>query len=100
MQVSLFLDTGVQARFVKICLHIKFKNVTLNCLSFIAIVYNLNGTAGMALLWVCFFQTIAIGWFFGTAKFCDCVEQMTGRRPGIFWFMCWKYFAPAVMAVS
>ena len=54
----------------------------------------------MALLWVCFFQTIAIGWFFGTDKFCDCVEQMTGRRPGIFWFMCWKYFAPAVMAVS
>ena len=55
--------------------------------------------SGMSLLWVCFFQTIAIGWFFGAERFCDCVEQMTGRRPGMFWFLCWKYFAPAVMLV-
>lgn len=53
--------------------------------------------SGMALLWVCFFQTITIGWFFGTESFCDCVEQMTGKRPNMFWFLCWKYFAPAVM---
>ena len=32
------------------------------------------------------------------ARFCDCVEQMTGRRPGLFWYLCWKFFAPAVMA--
>lgn len=54
--------------------------------------------SGMALIWVCFFQTIAIGWFFGARKFCDCVEQMTGHKPNLFWFLCWKYFAPAVMA--
>jgi len=53
--------------------------------------------SGMALLWVCFFQTIAIGWFFGAERFSDCVEQMTGRKPHIFWYLCWKYFAPAVM---
>ncbi len=34
------------------------------------------------------------------ARFCDCVEQMTGKRPNLFWFLCWKYFAPAVMFVS
>jgi hypothetical protein len=53
--------------------------------------------SGMSLLWVCFFQTIAIGWFFGAQRFCDCVEQMTGRKPHIFWYLCWKYFAPIVM---
>jgi len=53
--------------------------------------------SGMSLLWVVFFQTIAIGWFFGADRFCNCVEQMTGHKPGIFWFLCWKYFAPAVM---
>jgi len=53
--------------------------------------------SGMSLLWVCFFQTITIGWFFGAEKFCDCVEQMTGNRPGYFWFICWKFLAPAVM---
>ena len=56
--------------------------------------------SGMSLLWVVFFQTIAIGWFFGAARFCDCVEQMTGSRPNIFFYLCWKYFAPAVMIVS
>ena len=54
----------------------------------------------MSLLWVVFFQTIAIGWCFGAAKFCDCVEQMTGTRPNIFFYLCWKFFAPAVMVVS
>ena len=53
--------------------------------------------SGMSLLWVVFFQTIVIGWFFGADRFCNCVEQMTGHKPGIFWFLCWKYFAPAVM---
>eukprot|EP00096_Caligus_rogercresseyi_P010579 TRINITY_DN3906_c0_g1_i1.p1 TRINITY_DN3906_c0_g1~~TRINITY_DN3906_c0_g1_i1.p1 ORF type:complete len:673 (+),score=124.55 TRINITY_DN3906_c0_g1_i1:229-2247(+) len=53
--------------------------------------------SGMSLLWVCFFQTIAIGWIFGADKFCDCVEEMTGKRPNQFWYLCWRYFAPAVM---
>ena len=22
---------------------------------------------------------------------------MTGHKPNMFWFLCWKYFAPAVM---
>ena len=30
-------------------------------------------------------------------RFCDCVEQMTGHKPNIFWYLCWKFFAPAVM---
>jgi len=53
--------------------------------------------SGMALLWVCFFQTVVIGWVFGADKFSDCVEQMTGVRPNMFWILCWKYFAPAIM---
>ena len=34
---------------------------------------------------------------FTSARFCDCVEQMTGHKPNMFWFLCWKYFAPMVM---
>ena len=44
-----------------------------------------------------FLQTVAIGWVFGAERFCDCVEQMTGHRPNMFWYLCWKYFAPSVM---
>lgn len=53
--------------------------------------------SGMSLLWVCFFQTVAISWIFGVDKLCDCIEQMMGHRPNKFWTICWKYCAPFVM---
>ncbi|CAB3370461.1 Hypothetical predicted protein [Cloeon dipterum] len=53
--------------------------------------------SGISLLWVCFFQTIAISWFFGAERFCDCIEEMIGFRPGRFWTVCWVYLAPAAM---
>ncbi|KAK9704069.1 Sodium:neurotransmitter symporter family [Popillia japonica] len=55
--------------------------------------------SGMSLLWVCFFQTIAISWIFGTEKLCDCIEQMMGIRPSKFWTICWRFCAPVVMLV-
>ncbi|CAH1154115.1 unnamed protein product [Phaedon cochleariae] len=55
--------------------------------------------SGISLLWVCFFQTVAISWIFGVEKLSDCVEQMMGIRPGRFWTFCWKYFAPISIVV-
>lgn len=54
--------------------------------------------SGMSILWVCFFQTIAISWIFGAQKFCDCVHQMMGIRLNKFWYICWVLFAPVIMA--
>ncbi|KAH0561633.1 sodium- and chloride-dependent GABA transporter 1-like [Cotesia glomerata] len=54
--------------------------------------------SGMSILWVCFFQTIAISWIFGAQKFCDCVHQMMGIRLNKFWYICWLVFAPVIMA--
>lgn len=56
--------------------------------------------SGMSILWVCFFQTIAISWIFGAKKFCDCIHQMMGVRLNKFWYICWVVFAPVIMAVS
>ncbi|XP_029665225.1 sodium- and chloride-dependent GABA transporter 1-like [Formica exsecta] len=53
--------------------------------------------SGMSILWVCFFQTIAISWIFGAKKFCDCVHQMMGIRLNKFWYICWVLFAPVIM---
>ncbi|XP_050546751.1 sodium- and chloride-dependent GABA transporter 2-like [Daktulosphaira vitifoliae] len=53
--------------------------------------------SGVSLLWVCFFQTIAISWCFGANRFQDCINQMLGFRPNIFWYICWVYLAPLVM---
>ncbi|XP_076753819.1 sodium- and chloride-dependent GABA transporter 1 [Xylocopa sonorina] len=54
--------------------------------------------SGMSILWVCFFQTIAISWIFGAKKFCDCIRQMMGIRLNRFWYICWVFFAPVIMA--
>ncbi|XP_076618325.1 sodium- and chloride-dependent GABA transporter 1 [Colletes latitarsis] len=53
--------------------------------------------SGMSILWVCFFQTIAISWIFGAQKFCDCIHQMMGIRLNKFWYICWVVFAPMIM---
>ena len=45
------------------------------------------------------FQTIAIGWIFGVKKFANCVEQMTGFKPNLYWTLTWGVIAPLVMAV-
>ena len=55
--------------------------------------------SGITILWVCFFQTIAIGWIFGARRFAECVEKMTGYRPSAYWVTTWGAVAPMVMAV-
>lgn len=55
--------------------------------------------SGMSLLWVCFFQTIAISWVFGTEKLSLCIKEMIGMKTNNFLIICWKYCAPLVMLV-
>ncbi|XP_043507739.1 sodium- and chloride-dependent GABA transporter 1-like [Frieseomelitta varia] len=54
--------------------------------------------SGMSILWVCFFQTIAISWIFGAKKFCDCIHQMMEIELNKFWYICWVVLAPMTMA--
>ena len=56
--------------------------------------------SGLSLLWICFFEVIAVSWFYGAKRFSKNIEEMLGYRPFIFWHYCWLVFAPAVMAVS
>jgi len=55
--------------------------------------------SGLSLLWICFFETIAVSWFYGAGRFSKNIEQMLGHRPAffIFWHYCWLIFAPVVM---
>ena len=56
--------------------------------------------SGMSLLWICFFETIAVSWFYGADRFAGNIAEMTGARPHRFWYLCWVAFAPIVMIVS
>lgn len=53
--------------------------------------------SGLPLLWVCFFQTIAISWVFGVERFNNCIYQMLGFHPNLYLTICWVYCAPLVM---
>ena len=56
--------------------------------------------SGLSLLWICFFETIAVSWFYGASRFSKNIEEMLGYKPFFFWHLCWLVFAPLVMAVS
>ena len=53
--------------------------------------------SGMPLLWICFWETIALSWVFGAARFREAIKEMTGIRPPYIFYLCWRFLAPAVM---
>jgi len=54
---------------------------------------------GLPLLFIAFFQVIAVSWVYGNDKFANDIEFMTGSRPNIFWMICWKYISPLAIFV-
>ena len=52
---------------------------------------------GVSLLFLAFFESICIGWLYGTDRLFDNIEFMTGHRPHMWWSLCWKIFSPAVI---
>jgi len=54
------------------------------------------GASGITLLFVVFFEVVALSWGFGAERIYDALEDMIGRRPNRYWYYCWKYAAPVV----
>ena len=53
-----------------------------------------------SILFVVFVETIGVFWFYGVERFCDDVEKMIGKRPSLFWRVCWQYVSPAFLMVN
>ncbi|XP_066929944.1 sodium-dependent neutral amino acid transporter B(0)AT3-like isoform X2 [Clytia hemisphaerica] len=51
------------------------------------------------LLIIALFQVVALGWVYGTDRISNDIEYMTGKRPHIFWRICWKYISPLILIV-
>ncbi len=62
--------------------------------------FDYYSASGMALLWICFFEAVAIGWVYGGQRFYDNIEQMIGYTINPWLRICWKFLTPAVTAVS
>lgn len=54
-------------------------------------------SGGVSLLFLAFFESLCIGWFYGSEKLRHNVFQMTGSTPGLWWMLCWKYFSPCII---
>ncbi|XP_077539530.1 sodium- and chloride-dependent GABA transporter 1-like [Haemaphysalis longicornis] len=50
--------------------------------------------SGMTLLFIVFFQTVAISWFYGSSKFASNVKEMIGYKPNWFFRAGWAVFVP------
>lgn len=77
-----------------------------------------NFAAGVSLMYIAFFEVIAVVWFYGkiynsafTAMFflstilgarrlADNVKEMTGKKPHMFFLICWYAVTPVFILVS
>jgi len=55
---------------------------------------------GLSLLFLAFFESIAIGWVYGAERLLDNIETMIGYRPCKWWAICWKFAAPLIILVT
>ncbi|XP_072329182.1 sodium- and chloride-dependent taurine transporter-like isoform X1 [Scyliorhinus torazame] len=56
--------------------------------------FDYYAASGMCLLWVAFFECIAIAWVYGADNFYDAIEDMIGYRPGIWMKWSWTVITP------
>lgn len=57
-------------------------------------------SAGVSLLFAALFETIGVVYCYGLKNFILNIESMLGRKPHIFFIVCWKYLSPLFLGVS
>ncbi|XP_022081022.1 sodium- and chloride-dependent GABA transporter 1-like [Acanthaster planci] len=61
---------------------------------FVFEIFNNYAASGISLLFLMFFQTTAVSWFYGVDRFYRNIEQMIGYKPFIWWKICWVGLVP------
>ncbi|XP_044156385.1 sodium- and chloride-dependent taurine transporter [Bufo gargarizans] len=56
--------------------------------------FDYYAASGVCLLWVAFFECIAVAWVYGADKFYDNIEDMIGYRPGPWMKWSWCVITP------
>uniref|UniRef100_A0A8D2ZG80 Transporter n=1 Tax=Scophthalmus maximus TaxID=52904 RepID=A0A8D2ZG80_SCOMX len=55
---------------------------------------------GACILFLCVFETLALGWVFGVERLYGIIKDMTGVSANPFFKVCWLYLTPLVSLVS
>lgn len=53
--------------------------------------------ASISIMYLAFFEVIAIAWFYGVQRLSKNVESMTGRTPSLYFKFCWTVAAPLLI---
>nr|XP_014344389.1 PREDICTED: sodium- and chloride-dependent taurine transporter-like [Latimeria chalumnae] len=56
--------------------------------------FDYYAASGVCLLWVAFFECVAVAWIYGADKFYDAIEDMIGYRPGPWMKWSWTVVTP------
>jgi solute carrier family 6 GABA transporter-like protein 6/8/11/12/13 len=53
--------------------------------------------ASITIMFLAFFQVIAIAWFYGVDRLSKNIKQMTGKEPSLYFKACWVVAGPALL---
>ncbi|XP_069788870.1 sodium- and chloride-dependent GABA transporter ine-like isoform X2 [Narcine bancroftii] len=56
-------------------------------------------TAMVSLMFLAFFEVVAICWIYGVRRLCANYKEMLGTSPIFFFKLCWWFFAPFLLTV-
>uniref|UniRef100_A0A8C9WYL7 Transporter n=1 Tax=Sander lucioperca TaxID=283035 RepID=A0A8C9WYL7_SANLU len=54
-------------------------------------------TAVVSLVFLAFFEVVAVCWIFGVPRICLMVEKMQGKTPNIYFRLCWLLLCPLLV---
>ncbi|XP_022521552.2 sodium- and chloride-dependent GABA transporter ine [Astyanax mexicanus] len=56
-------------------------------------------TAIVSIMFLAFFEVVAICWLYGVKRLSSNLEEMTGKKPNIFFRVCWMVICPVLITI-